>query len=391
MRGGSSSLHDLLVEEAEAEGFPLAGGVDLDLAFQDPEARFARQVDGYDRWLARGSNGTMSYLVRGRDRRADPRLVFAPAESVFSVAIPYPRRPAGAADPLLGPRYARYLQGPDYHQDLAERLERVMARARERWPCDPAAPALEWKVCVDASAVLERAWAWLAGLGWIGKNTMLIHPRHGSYLFLAEVLISVKLGQGPRPMKDYCGHCVRCLKSCPTGALTAPRTLDSNHCISYMTLEKRGSLPLAGEHARRSGAWIAGCDLCQEACPFNLRPVKLELGKPASVAESFDAGSGDAGSGDATLKRDWLSLLEEDESGYRDRIRNSALERIKPADFRRNLAWTLRNALAAASPDELLKLDPRISRALMAKLEVEKMPEIIELLRESLEWIHPNL
>ncbi len=385
MSAHSPSLHDLLVEEADAEGFPLAGGVDLDLAFQDPEARFARQVEEYDQWLARGSSGAMSYLVRGRDRRANPRLVFTPAESVFSVAIPYPRRSAGAADSLLGPRYARYLQGPDYHQDLAARLERVMSRARDRWSSDAASPAVEWKICVDSSAVLERAWAWLAGLGWIGKNTMLIHPRHGSYLFLAEVLISVKLGQGPRPMKDYCGHCIRCLKSCPTGALTAPRTLDSNLCISYMTLEKRGSMPLTGEHARRSGAWIAGCDLCQEACPFNQRPVKIELGLPASEAVFPDARSGDA-----TLKHDWLSLLEEEEDGYRDRIQNSALERIKPADFRRNLAWTLRNSLATASSNELLKLDPRIYRALKEKLAAEKMPEIIELWRESLEKIRPN-
>ena len=386
-----SKLHEILIEEAATEGFPLAGGVDLDLALNDPEARFASHVEQLDLWLTRGSAGAMSYLARGRDRRADPRLVFLPTQSVFSVAIPYPRKPAGSQDPLQGPRYARYIQGPDYHQDLTERLERAMVRARTRWlelapsvGVQDSAGLLEWKICVDASAVLERTWAWLAGLGWIGKNTMLIHPRHGSYLFLAEVLLSVKLDQGPRPMRDYCGHCERCLKACPTSALTAPRTLDSNQCISYMTLEKRGSLPLASETARKTGNWIAGCDLCQEVCPFNFRPVKNELAENKLLKNRIEVPALDPDPRDATRLQDWVSLLEEVETGYRSRIQRSALERIKPADFRRNLAWTLRNTLNSASRDERIGLDPRIRPFVETRLKNETLPEVEALWQECL-------
>ncbi|MEO5971331.1 MAG: QueG-associated DUF1730 domain-containing protein [Bdellovibrionia bacterium] len=166
-------LHELLIESSKQEGFPLAGVVDIDLVLSDPANRFQQHLLHFDKWIEAGYAGSMEYLIRGRDRRSDPRLVFPQAQSVLSVAIPYPRKPAGASNESQGPKYARYLQGQDYHLEIAEKLERVMRATKALWEASNAtAPSLplEWKICVDTSAVLERTWAALAGLGWIGKT-----------------------------------------------------------------------------------------------------------------------------------------------------------------------------------------------------------------------------
>jgi epoxyqueuosine reductase len=273
----------------------------------------------------------MHYLTRGRDRRADPRLVMPTAQSIFTVMLPYRKTPAGSTDPSRGPRYARYLHGRDYHLDMTERLERVAIRARQ----ETGAP-LEFKACVDTSAVLERSWAALAGLGWIGKNTLLIHPKLGSYFFLGSLLLSEPLGRGPSPLPDYCGSCTRCLHACPTRALPAPRELDSNRCISYWTLEKRGDLTLNAADQKAMGTWIAGCDLCQEVCPFNLKAARAETSPPP------DPG--------AIGLDDWESLTMEAEADYRVRVRESSLNRVKPAQFARNLTIARANSRGVSGP-----------------------------------------
>ncbi len=289
-----------LLEEARAEGFTLSATIDLEPALSPPgpgqPAPYDAHLARYDRWLEQGRHGEMHYLQRGRDRRADPRRLMPEAKAMLCVALPYPRSPAGAPTTEQGPRYARYLQGPDYHVDLAERLGRVMLRVRARVaqaegavgaeasakpnrvppprPGGPADRVLRWKVCVDTSAVLERTWAALSGLGWIGKNTLLIHPKEGSYLFLGEVLLDRETGQGPAPLPNFCGHCARCLDGCPTQAITAPGELDSRKCIAYATLEKRGDWP---KETAKTAHYVAGCDVCQEVCPFNRKPSSAEL------------------------------------------------------------------------------------------------------------------
>ena len=323
------SLDSILVECAQAEGFPLAAGIDLDLA----QAALPEHVARYDRWIAEGRQGAMQYLERGRDRRADPCIVMPGTKSIFCVAIPYQRTPGGASTAIEGPRYARYIRGQDYHEEIAAKLERVMTAVAQRM--GPDADALKWKVCVDTSAVLERSWAAMAGLGWIGKNTLLINPKLGSYLFLAEVLLNFKTEQGPRPLPDYCGNCNRCLQGCPTSAITEPHSVDSNRCISYWTLEKRGELELDDSKKRAIGPWVAGCDICQEVCPFNLRPVKQELAAPGTTQSEKSVG--------AEHLHDWDALLCEDLEAYRTRVKGSALSRVKPAQFSRNLAIALTN------------------------------------------------
>ena len=315
-------VRTVLVEAALENGFVLADTIDLNAIESDPSGLFLKHVEAYDRWLAQGSQGEMTYLVRGRDRRANPRLVFPDAQSALCVAIPYPARPAGAPDPETGARYARYLQGPDYHEVLKEKLDATLQQAQK------VIPELRGKPCVDTSAVLERSLCMLAGLGWIGKNTMLIHPQWGSYLFLGVLLLNLQTGQGPKPLPDYCGNCNRCLEGCPTGALTAPKTLDSRKCISYLTLEKRG--PFTDSEKSKIGNWVAGCDICQEVCPFNTKASRR-----SELSGSVEA--------NCTQVNRWDELEGESEEAYRLRIQNSALSRIKFPDFKRNIAAALGN------------------------------------------------
>ncbi len=321
------SLLEQLRGAALDEGFIEAGGVDLESAwpiYQD-------HVRKYDEWLARGNAGEMHYLVRGRDRRADPKLVFPEAQSVFAALLPYRKAPAGKTNPAEGPRYARYLDGADYHERVADRLERAVAKVAAAHP----EAGIRWKVCVDTSAVLERTWAALSGLGWIGKNTLLIHPKHGSYTFIGVVLLNASLDASPKLLPDYCGSCTRCLDSCPTKAIEKPHSVDSRKCIAYWTLEKRGELDLSSEQKKTMGTWIAGCDLCQEACPFNTK-----LAKAAALDPTLDREPEEG----AIRFSTWEELEKESELDYRARIRGSALSRVKPEMFRRNLEIARRNS-----------------------------------------------
>lgn len=354
-------FHSLLLKCAVEEGFPLAGALDIDTVLG---GELNAHVERYDEWLGKEYEGAMSYLRRGRDRRADPRVVFPEAQSILCVAMPYPVLPAGESDPSKGPRYARYLRRQDYHDEMAEKLERLMKRVAEEWNVHAAKP-LTWKVCVDTSAILERSWATLAGLGWIGKNSLLINPQYGSYLFLGDVLVSEKTGQGPKPIKNYCGNCTRCLDSCPTSAFVKPGMLDANRCIAYWTLEKRGSLSMLDEKQKSSiGTWIAGCDVCQEVCPFNTKPVRAALSHgEAEKMPAIDA---------ATSLREWRELLEETLDQYKTRIKDSSLSRVKPGQFSRNLAIALGNAVLMSSDrswvNELRELVAR-------RVEVETDPD----------------
>jgi len=363
-------FHSLLLKYAVEEGFPLTGALDIDSVLT---GELKTHVERYDEWLGQDYEGAMSYLRRGRDRRADPRIVFPEAQSILCVAMPYPVLPAGESDPSKGPRYARYLRRQDYHDEMAERLERVMKRVAESWNSQSSKP-LTWKVCVDTSAVLERSWAALAGLGWIGKNSLLIHPQYGSYLFLGEVLINERTEKGPAPIKNYCGNCTRCMEACPTSAFVKPGMLDSKRCIAYSTLEKRGSLAELEEKQKRAlGTWIAGCDICQEVCPFNTKPVKAALATgEEELMPAIDA---------ATSLREWRALLEETPEQYKARIKDSSLSRVKPGQFSRNLAMTLGNAVAMSSdPSWAQELRELVTRRAESESDPDAQAEWIRCL-----------
>ena len=321
-------LHSIFVETAQKHGVPLASSVDLELALLDPNQSFNEQVKKFKTWINAGYAGSMDYLVRGQDRRSDPSLLFPGTQSILTVAIPYSAKPTQLGE---GPKYARYLRGPDYHLQIASLLETIMQEVALKFI---SSSTFRWKVCVDTSAVLERTWATLSGLGWIGKNTLLMNPQWGSYLFLGEVLVTARTFQPPKPMKSFCGNCRRCLDGCPTQAFPEPRVLDSRKCISFWTLEKRGELDLIPEKKKQMGSWIAGCDICQEVCPFNFKRSRSEESLPDLLE----------GQGAIYLK-EWLDLLRETPEEYKMRVKHSALKRVKPGQFSRNLANALSHFL----------------------------------------------
>lgn len=294
------------------EGFPASGVVDFELA----KNVYAEHAQVYANWITQGKQGEMQYLARGLDRRLNPTLVFPELKSTIAVILPYSPHPVG--DSSL--RYARYLNGPDYHDVLKQKLDRVLDNLKSagRLP-----PEFQSKVCVDTSAVLERTWAMLAGLGWIGKNTLLIHPTLGSYVFIGVIFTNASFNEGPKILKDYCGACTRCISACPTKALKS-HDLNSNECISYLTLEKRGKW---SKEINLEG-FLAGCDLCQEVCPYNTKSVKYSEPK---VPEEYLVTSKEV-------------LLSETKEHYQSRVAGTALSRIKYEDFQRNLEQVLKQS-----------------------------------------------
>jgi epoxyqueuosine reductase len=255
--GNGAAPSDGLTERVK--GLALAVGFDLaGVARAEPtsETRFLRE------WLARGYAGEMAYIGRRADERVDPRRLLPGARSVVAVGVVYgpgerPPLPAGALE------VSRYAGGDDYHDVLIDRL-----RAVETGLEALAGRPVSTRAYVDTGPVQERVFAAYAGLGWIGKNTCLIHPRLGSYLFLGVLLTDLPMQPDIR-MPDHCGTCRACLDACPTDAFASPYVLDATRCISYTTIESRGPIP--GSLRDAHGALGFGCDVCQEVCPWNLR------------------------------------------------------------------------------------------------------------------------
>lgn len=319
MQDTEISFFDSLKKELKLEGFPLVGGVDLSTV----DALILGEYTGkYDQWIQSGYAGEMNYLVRGRDRRADIRLVFPDVKSVITVAMPYPAASHGQVDPTKGVRYARYIRGRDYHLEMPEKMERALQKISLTHS------DLKWKICVDTSAVQERVWAALTGIGWIGKNSMLIHPQRGSYLLLGEILLNQEVSLSPKLLPNYCGECTRCLNACPTEAFGGPRVLNSTKCISYQTLEKRGEMSFTPELKSRIGNWVAGCDICQEVCPFNTKAAKAALENQPEIVSAQS-------SLDQTSL--YVELELETRETYQTRVKESSLNRVKYEQFRRNL------------------------------------------------------
>ncbi len=279
------------------------------------------------RWIERGEHGGMEWIARRVELREDPARLLPGALSALCVALQYWPL-AGQAEPAgdLWPRVARYARGRDYHDVMGKRLKRLAARIREAFEGCGTRPY------VDTGPILERELAARAGLGAQGKNTMLLSRDHGSWFLLGEILLTLDLEAPPAPVADLCGNCCRCLEACPTGALVEPFRLDSNRCISYWTIEHRGDLPPAAREM--IGDWVFGCDVCQEACPWNDRPRSgrplagehPELRLPAKRAEL-----------------DLTGLLGLDRDGYVERFQVSPMKRAKLEGLRRNAAVAMGN------------------------------------------------
>jgi len=312
-------LKGLITKLAHAQGFDLCGFA--------PAAPVER-ADYYRHWLASGRAGGMDYLHRHVTQRLDARELLPGARTVIVCGLNYHQEDpgAGSADNAARGRVALYAWGDDYHRVLKGKLFALAdaLRARAGEPC-------ETKVCVDTAPLLEREYAMQAGLGWIGKNTLVLNPRMGSYFFLGEIVTTLALPADP-PAVDHCGSCRRCLDACPTDAFPAPYEMDAARCISYLTIECRDA-ELPAELQPHMGDWVFGCDVCQQVCPFNqaappTREPRLAVRPP----------------GPAPKLTDLLNWTDED---YREVLRGSAIKRAKPDMLRRNARIAATNAQRA--------------------------------------------
>jgi epoxyqueuosine reductase len=277
--------------------------------------RLARLRD----WIAAGRAGDMAYLETSLDERLDPARVLPSVRSIISVACAYNSDAPYSHDVEEDGRafVSRYCWGDDYHDLMRQRLRTFVA-----WLAEAAGPGLEAFTCVDAGPVQERVFAEQAGLGWIGKNTCLINPARGSWLFLGEVLTNLEI-EASRPGVDLCGTCTRCLEACPTGALVAPYELDATRCLTYLTIETRR--PVAAGLRSAIGRQVVGCDICQDVCPWNRRaPVSDD---PAWTPR-FPLG---------TARMLDLCLLTDD--AWRELLKGSAMRRAGLRRIRRSLAY----------------------------------------------------
>jgi epoxyqueuosine reductase len=331
------TLEEQIKSKALALGFDLVG-----IAPAGPAAGFAF----FERWLAGGRHGEMGYLAHNPERRSDPRHLLPGAKSIVAVASNY--HAAGPAPRPGQGRVARYALGDDYHEVMGGKLAALVEAIRKL------RPGAQAKVCVDTAPVLEREMAQRAGLGWIGKNTMLLHRQFGQWLFLGEILLDVPLRPDAPETRDRCGRCVRCIAACPTRALVAPRELDARRCISYLTIELKGAIP--PELRPLIGNRVFGCDDCLEVCPWNR--FARQAREPGFSPRA-----------DLTTP-ELLGLLELTEENFQRRFARSPILRAKRRGLLRNVCVALGNAR-----------DPRAVPALRRALE-----DAEPLVREHAAW-----
>lgn len=300
-----------LKAQALGLGFDLAGIVALGPADTH---------DAFTSWIAADFHGEMQYLSRGADLRADTTRPEPGMRSAVVVTLDYGgRAPHGPV--------ARYARGADYHRVMWDRLEELLA-----WVHAERGASVRGRAYVDTGPILERDLARKAGLGWFGKNTMLIHPERGSFFFIGALFLDLELIADTPFADEHCGTCTRCLDACPTHAFTAPGVMDARRCISYLTIESRSAIP--DELASAIGDHLYGCDICQDVCPWNVKFAR-ELTDPA-LAPRAPVADRDA----VTLSKEILAM---DEESYREAFRGSAMKRAKLSGLQRNAAAVLRN------------------------------------------------
>lgn len=303
------SLTERILARARELGFERAG-----VAPAEP----LPHGEAFRDWLDVGYAGEMRWMEGTRDLRDVPTALLEPAQTIVAVAVSYRVEEPGGG---LG-EIARYARGYDYHRVMEHKLEELGAFIR----AESGAEA-RTRAAVDRLPLLERDVAYLAGIGWYGKNTMVMDRSAGSYLFLGELLVDADLEVNAALPRSFCGSCTACLDACPTGALVAPFVLDARRCISYLTIELRGPIPR--ELRRAVGSWLYGCDICQEVCPWNLKaPLTREfayLGRP-----------------DITGLRAEEALVME-EATFRARFTLSAIQRAQRGGLARNAAVVLGN------------------------------------------------
>lgn len=275
------------------------------------------EKDKLTNWLSRGFHGKMGYLENHFEKRLDPTKLVPGAKSVISLLYNYypGREPAHHKKQKV----ARYAYGKDYHFVIKDKLKELWRNIESE------IGAFQGRMFVDSAPVMERQWAANSGLGWLGKNSLLINKNAGSYFFIAELIVDLDLAEDG-PIKNFCGTCTRCIDACPTGAIIADQVVDASRCISYLTIELKEDIPVAFE--QKYDEWVFGCDICQEVCPWN------RFAKP-HVASEFQKNPG-------------VQLLEEgmeemSEEAFRKLFKDSPIKRTKYKGLMRNIHFIKKN------------------------------------------------
>ena len=266
----------------------------------------------FEKWLNEQKHGQMAYMENHYDKRLDPRLLVPGAKSVVSLLLNYytdDHQVEGA------PKISKYAYGTDYHFVIKEKLKQLFQILQEE------IGEINGRVFVDSAPVMDKAWAGRSGLGWMGKNTNLINKKVGSFFFIAEMILDLKLDYDT-PVTDHCGTCTACIDSCPTEALT-PYNIDASRCISYLTIELKDQIP--SEFQNKMDDWSFGCDICQDVCPWNRfsKPHNEPLFEPRTELLEF-------------TKKDWEELTE---ATFDTIFKNSAVKRTRYRGLKRNLAF----------------------------------------------------
>lgn len=344
----------------------------------------------YLRWLDAGYHGEMAYLAADRavQRRADPLTILPEAKSIISLGFPYSRPDESLPPPGDGiyGRVSAYAWGRDYHDLIPPRLEQLSAFLQRE-----TGTAAVSRGYTDTGPILERDFASRAGLGWIGKNSCLINPKAGSYFFLAELLTSFELEPDEPFRADHCGSCRRCIEACPTGCILPDRTIDARRCISYLTIENKGSI--AAELRPSLDDWVFGCDICQQVCPWNIR---------------FAEAAGDAEFLPQTqiARPNLIADLSLSPQGFNRRFIKSPIPRAKRRGYLRNAAIALGNSGSTEAvpalidslqtePEPLIRahvawalgrINTRAAKAALVKAQsTENHPEVIEEIKAALD------
>jgi epoxyqueuosine reductase len=303
------SLTQKIKQKARELGFELTG-----IAPAEPLTEEAIRLAV---WLARSYHATMDWIERNNDKRTNPQKIVPGAQSIISVAINYYTSHEITDHPERG-KISRYAWGDDYHDIVGNRLKLLWEFVKELMP------EAEGRYYVDTGPVMEKVWAMRAGNGWVGKHTNLISREYGSWIFLGEIITTLKL-EYDIPTQDYCGTCRRCVDACPTGAIVDEYILDSNRCLSYITIEHRDAYP---EHIKpNTEQWIFGCDICQDVCPWNIK-----FARPSAV-EGFQPRPENLN----PLLIDIVQMAQED---FSRQFRKSPVKRTKLKGLKRNV-WAV--------------------------------------------------
>ncbi len=301
--------NDIIVQKAKSNGFDLVGFAKAD--------ELKEEINHLEEWLAKGYQAEMSYMGNNVNKRKDVSKILDNAKSVISLGLNYYRDIKFPGKPETG-KVSRYAWGKDYHLIIWEKLSQLESELKE------IDHNFESKSYADTGPVMDKVWALKSGLGWMGKHTNLINKEFGSWFFIATIITNFEFDYAI-PIPDFCGTCTACIDACPTEAIVNPYIIDSNKCISFLTIENKNEI--SKEFKRKLDNWIFGCDICQDVCPWNIKFSQETLSEDFNHSENMELNLNE--------------ILEMNEDGFKSKFLNSPVKRTKLSGLKRNALFLL--------------------------------------------------